>query len=1297
MKKNLFNNFTRLFAFVSLFSLPFSSVKAQNAADYGFQAVSGTYVPLSSGTELFEVEDDDMSSNNMVDLGFTFNFCGTDYTQVKPNSNGWISFADVFPFPWEMRENEDFNLPLMTPMLQPLWDDHSGYSFNTGYFAYTTTGTSPNQVFTAEWRNWMWIFYLSTPTISFQVKLYEGTNVIEYVYRQESGFLDGFAEAATIGIANNPGDFQTLPDASTNPTPSSLTFYNGINSKPATGQIYRWTPPPPCGGAPVPGAAVASVTSVNCEGDVDLSLSGNGIATQLEYQWEYSTDGGGSWLPIGGPQSSEYTSFTVTQTSQIHAVVTCLSSGLSATSTPVTVTSNPPVAGASQAAPSLVCNGGSTDLSTAGSTSNGVSYQWQSSPNNVIFTNISGATNPIYTTPALVAPIYYRAVLTCDVNTGTNNASSVFVDLLTNTAPGASPALSTIICGDSIVLTGNATGNAPTVVWYDQATGGSPVSIGENVTLFPVTNTTYYAENSNVPPVTQVTANNFAIVDHEPQTGDDRGGIALSSQYLYVTGDNNTVRLNKFSLGNALQLPRRDGIFSTVASQTVYCFGDASGVDIDYAWTGGTIDRIYAMDASLNTVGAPIIMSQSFNIPAFSNPYFIAPGDGYVLFMETDFTDYTWYRIDLTTGNVTTISTVPLDMVDAEAFASWGWAEFDGGSYHVVYNKNNNFEIGKMNLTTGLSTVIGTFSYLSDMASIAFDPGTLRMYFHYEGSSNDFGGSDETAGYTGLEVNSGCANNTRTPVQVNVIPPVPTITPSGTFNICTGGNAALAASTGASYQWYLAGNPVAGATSQNYTATTPGNYTVEVTTADGCPGMSLVTNVAVQTPQPVSALITVGPNDTVCNGTPTTFTATPTNGGNNTSYQWKKNNVNVGTNSAIYTTPALVNGDQIKVVMTVGPGVCPVSPTATSNTITMVVNPNVAPTITINANPGISACEDDIIDFSTTPTNSGTAPSYQWKVNGTNVGTNSPLYSALPGALNTGDVVSVTMTSNQACALPTSVTQSVVMTVDPLTTPVIDIVADQTNVCQGTVVTFTATDNAPGGLYQWKVNGNPSGPNNAVYAYTPAVGDVISLDFTPPAAGCYENITVTSNDIPVFVTPGLPTMATVSASPSGAVQGQTVVLNANLFNFSTNYTIEWYINAALYTTTTVPFTDYVKGSGVDDIYIVVSGTGQGCYDVATSPNISVAEWAASVGETVSKTNIEIFPNPFNNSITVKGLAQGDEIRLMNMLGQTIQVWNPEKVTPEQVLKLTDLAAGSYIISIRNKDGITQKIEKLQKI
>lgn len=65
----------------------------------------------------------------------------------------------------------------------------------------------------------------------------------------------------------------------------------------------------------------------------------------------------------------------------------------------------------------------------------------------------------------------------------------------------------------------------------------------------------------------------------------------------------------------------------------------------------------------------------------------------------------------------------------------------------------------------------------------------------------------------------------------------------------------------ASYQWYLNGDPIDGATSENYTATESGIYTVEVSDANGCTDMSdeyIFTYVSVEPTYQVN--ISISPN-----------------------------------------------------------------------------------------------------------------------------------------------------------------------------------------------------------------------------------------------------------------------------------------------------------------------------------------------------------------------------------------------------------------------------------------------------
>lgn len=218
--------------------------EAQLAANtYQFSAISGSYAEISGGTAITNITVDDGLSP-VLPIGFTFNYCGTDYTQVKVCSNGWVTFnTTVTNSTWT---NSLANIESNKPMLMPLFDDLAGWGAGAEP-TYLTTGTAPNRIFTIQLKNWNWRMSSgSAPNLSIQVKLYESSNVIEYIYRQEAAPGDPTSYGATIGIGDNssPVGYLVLNNASATPTASSTNLTLDITSRPASGQIYRFKPLP---------------------------------------------------------------------------------------------------------------------------------------------------------------------------------------------------------------------------------------------------------------------------------------------------------------------------------------------------------------------------------------------------------------------------------------------------------------------------------------------------------------------------------------------------------------------------------------------------------------------------------------------------------------------------------------------------------------------------------------------------------------------------------------------------------------------------------------------------------------------------------------------------------------------------------------------------------------------------------------------------------------------------------------------------------------------------------------------
>ena len=279
----------------------------------------------------------------------------------------------------------------------------------------------------------------------------------------------------------------------------------------------------------------------------------------------------------------------------------------------------------------------------------------------------------------------------------------------------------------------------------------------------------------------------------------------------------------------------------------------------------------------------------------------------------------------------------------------------------------------------------------------------------------------------------------------------------------------------------------------------------------------------------VSIAITTGTNPT-CAGSSVTFTATPTNGGGSPSYQWKLNGSNIAT-GVTYTSSTLANSDVVTCEMTSN-ATCPSPTTVTSNAITMTVNAVVTPSVSIAISTGATpTCTGSALAFTATPTNGGT-PSYQWKLNGGNVGTNSATYSnsSIPNAA----VITCEMTSTATCATPTLVTSnSISITNNTPTTPVFT--TSSATVFRGqTGVVYTVT-NVPGVTYNWSYTGSG--------AIITGTGNSVTVAFSTSATS--GNISVTATNAGCTSTAATVAVTVASSATSNITNDATYGLTSN--------------------------------------------------------------------------------------------------------------------------------------------------------
>ncbi len=231
-------------------TLTASGFSTATVANYQFTASStpGAFVPISGGTPVStttSVADflGDTKTSVPLPLGFNFVYEGITYTSLKAMANGFVSFN---PAAIDITANNlTSSSAASRPLIAPLWDDLDGAS-GSGSASYITTGSPGTRVFTVEWINWQWNWQSTGAQISFQLKLYEGENKIQFIYRQEADALN--APTASIGLGGHGtgvGNFLSLDGTTPSPSTSSTTETTGIAAKPATDQVYTFTPPPP--------------------------------------------------------------------------------------------------------------------------------------------------------------------------------------------------------------------------------------------------------------------------------------------------------------------------------------------------------------------------------------------------------------------------------------------------------------------------------------------------------------------------------------------------------------------------------------------------------------------------------------------------------------------------------------------------------------------------------------------------------------------------------------------------------------------------------------------------------------------------------------------------------------------------------------------------------------------------------------------------------------------------------------------------------------------------------------------
>ncbi len=208
----------------------------------------------------------------------------------------------------------------------------------------------------------------------------------------------------------------------------------------------------------------------------------------------------------------------------------------------------------------------------------------------------------------------------------------------------------------------------------------------------------------------------------------------------------------------------------------------------------------------------------------------------------------------------------------------------------------------------------------------------------------------------------------------------------------------------------------------------------------------------------------------------------------------------------------------------------------------VATTPNSPVSVTITANPSGSICPGTSVLFTATPVNGGTTPAYQWRLNGSSVGSGGTTYTN--STLANGDQVSVVLTSSLRCTSGNPATSNI-LTTSLLSPPAISVQPASLTQCAGTNATFTVTATGAGLTYQWRKNGvNISGATNASYTIN-NIATTDAANYTVVITGTCGTVTsnaatLTVNTAPVItaqpvsLTQCTGTNATFSVTATGA-------------------------------------------------------------------------------------------------------------------------------------------------------------------
>lgn len=519
------------------------------------------------------------------------------------------------------------------------------------------------------------------------------------------------------------------------------------------------------------------------------------------------------------------------------------------------------------AASVTLCTGDSLLLDASGT----ANYNWYN--NNGILFSHTGYGNQIYAKqagiyciqiPTSCGPVYSQSVQV------TINGIALDTAIIT-------PLSSTVICqGDGVVLQSNyasctwntgattqtilATGAGPyTVTNYNSCSNVTSAPMSISVTPAPVIS--FIQTQNTVCPTTGT----IVLAPGSPAGGSYSGPGVTGNIFNPVLAGAGTHTVtytvqdaSTGCFGSAIQQISVDNEpLITVAGPTLICQGSPTVLFQTYVpygtWNTGTSGQVLVANQAgsyyitkTNACGVSVT-SNTIVIASKPSPTLSVSGSvtlcagGSTILTGNGAASYTWNpggATQLITANPTTTTVYTLTGLGANGCYATAMTTVNVNPAPAI--SVNNATICNGTSATLTATGANTYSWSTAQtgASVVVSPTVSTVY-----------------NVLGTSVSS-CTNTATAVVYVNPAAVTPTVTQAGNH---------LQSSPSVSYQWYWNGSLLNGATSQTYTPTQNGNYTVVITDSNGCQATSAIytiTDTGLGDSAGRSAVVDVYPNPT---------------------------------------------------------------------------------------------------------------------------------------------------------------------------------------------------------------------------------------------------------------------------------------------------------------------------------------------------------------------------------------------------------------------------------------------------